>query len=94
MHEGGALGEAWFIRKVPVEAGGEKRATWDGGDVAAAVAGGVQADVAPSRVVKGGESPRKREWEASSGLKESECAEKVEVDLQGSEAAAEVEDER
>lgn len=88
------MDEAWFIRKVPLEAGVEKgadkgwsqRATRDGGDVEAAVTGSVQADVAPSRVVKGGESPRNREWEARSGLKESEGAEvvKVEVDLERS----------
>lgn len=62
------------------------RASRDGRDVPAEATGRVQVDVAPSCVVKGGESPRNIEWEARSGLKESECAEvvQVEVDLQRS----------
>lgn len=78
-HERGALDEARFIRKVPLETGVEKRADkgWSlraprfGGDVAAAVIGGVQAGVASSSVVRGGEWPANREWEGCSWEKES-----------------------
>lgn len=57
------MDEAWFIRKVPSETGAENRAdkgrslraTRFGRDVAAAVIGRVQAGVALSSVVRGGE---------------------------------------